>query len=96
MWPGCGRAYLYIDHVERKRVGWGEEVERRAGCRESGVCAFGGVGSVRNEALHAVRAIEDRKGRDARVEQQIVGPDRARYETGVQPIRTGFLLLCVE
>ena len=61
------------------------------------VCArLGGVGSVRDEALYAVRAIEDRKGSDARVEQQIVGPDRARYETGVQPIRTGFLLLCVE
>lgn len=59
------------------------------------MCALVGVGSVRYEALYAVRAIEDRKGRDARVEQQVVGPDRA-YETGVQPIRTGFLLLCVE
>ena len=53
-----------------------------------------GVISVRNEALYAVRAIEHRKGRDARVEQQIVGPDRARCKTGVQLICTGFRLLC--
>ena len=85
MWPGCGSAYLYIDHVERRRAGRGGGAEGCALGAGRGACArMGGVSSVRDEALYAVCAIEHRKGRDARVEQQIVGPDRARCKTGVR------------